>query len=183
MVISLGQLPSAGCDQNNFHSLSAGAKRKASDHLRNLSSQRHSYPKVLQRVACRRPGRKSSPGLATLGRLHRREGRSWILAAPALPHVKQPLPPLRQWREEGSGREASTQLLPTPSPQKQLRSSGHGCQVPPSNLVAILTEERIPRGPPAEMPLVRERLFSFPFAVNEFYSWQQLGAGSHPHRS
>lgn len=37
--------------------------------------------------------------------------------------------------------------------------------------------------PPTEMPHVRECLFSFPLAVNEFYSWQRLGAGSDPHRS
>lgn len=45
------------------------------------------------------------------------------------------------------------------------------------------TEEENSQRPPTEMPHVRERLFSFPFAVNEFYSWLRLGAGSNPHGS
>ena len=187
MVISLGQLPSAGCDQNHIRSLS-GVKWKASDRLRNLGPQ-HPTPspnpsQTSTKSSFRRPGREGSPLIAALGRLQKQEGRSWVPAAPALP---RPTAPSYQHFSGGgsfwkTGRRTASAHAP-PAPQKQLKSSGHDCQVPPSNFVDILTEERIPRGPPAEMPHVRERLFSFPFAVNEFYSWQRSGAGSHPHRS
>lgn len=179
MVISLGQLPSAGCDQNHIRSLS-GVKWKASDCLRNLGPQ-HPTPspnpsQTSTKSSFRRPGREGSALIAALGCLHKREGRSRVPAAPALPR-----PSYQCFRGGGSFRKTGQHTAS--APQKQLKSSGHDCQVPPSNLVDILIEERIPRGPPAEMPHVRERLFSFPFAVNEFYSWQRSGAGSHPHRS
>lgn len=73
--------------------------------------------------------------------------------------------------EKALEKKEKAELLPIPSPQKQLESSGCGCQVPLSNLVDILIEEENSQEPPAEMPHVRERLFSFPFAINEFYSW------------
>lgn len=48
-----------------------------------------------------------------------------------------------------------------PSLQKQLESSGRGCQVPPSNLVDILIEERIPRGPQRKCPMSGNVCFHF----------------------
>ena len=143
-------------------------------------------PKRLQRAASEGQGERALPssppqGARTAGV---REPSSSSTSLPGSPTATVP----SYQHSSGGGRfrktgqrTASVHALPTP--QKQLKSLAHDCQVPPSNLVDILIEERIPRGPPAEMPHVRERLFSFPFAVNEFYSWQRSGAGSHPHRS
>ena len=193
MVISLGQLPSAGCDQNHIRSLS-GVKWKASDCLRNLSP-RHPHPhpycfpnvyeEQLQKVRERGRSPHHRPRAPA-----QQECESWAPAAPAFPGLPgSPTATVPSYqRSSGGGRFRKTgqhtaSVHAQPTPQKQLKSSAHDCQVPLSNLVDILIEERIPRGPPAEMPHVRERLFSFPFAVNEFYSWQRSGAGSHPHRS
>lgn len=76
IVISLGQLPSAGCDKNHIHILSAGAQQKASDHLRNVSSQRQPSLKLFQRAAPGGPGRRCCPVV---------RGSSWIPGAPSHP--------------------------------------------------------------------------------------------------
>lgn len=63
-----------------------------------------------------------------------------------------------RFREDGQ-RTASVHALPTP--QKQLKSLAHDCQVPPSNLVDILIEERIPRGPQRKCPMSGNVCFHF----------------------
>lgn len=186
MVISLGQLPSAGCDQNHIRSLS-GVKWKASARLRNLGPQ-HPTPspnpsQTSTKSSFRRPGREGSPLIAALGRLHKQEGRSGFSSSTSPTPPNSAFLPVLQWRGKLPEDRPAHSFCPCTACPPETKSSGHDCQVPLSNLVDILIEERIPRGPPAEMPHVRERLFSFPFAVNEFYSWQRSGAGSHPHRS
>ena len=141
-------------------------------------------PKRLQRAASEGQGERALPsspprGACAAGGREPGSSSTCLTGSPIAPSYQ---------RSSGGGNFRKTgqhtaSAHAPPAPQKQLKSSGHDCQVPPSNLVDILIEERIPRGPPAEMPHVRERLFSFPFAVNEFYSWQRSGAGSHPHRS
>lgn len=163
--------------------LSVGAKQKASDHLRNVSAPGHhphqTYNERLpedqgEGFSSRHPWALAQSWGAVAGF----QGHPVILHSQTA--FSSPTSMVRgRFRKRGQS-TASAHTLPTET-ISELRP-----WLPSSSVQFLRYFNRggkFPGGPPTEMPHVRERLFSFPFAVNEFYSWQRLGAGSDPHRS